>query len=146
MIPALRRRRARRAGLLAATLLLPLSYEVSAAGPEVTVAARQPTAAAPKESPALFGVGAQPCKAFVEVSGETNGREIALSGAMFSWAQGWFSARNLIGHESKPRVVGSTLSVEALKAELVEECKTHPDEAIFLAVNDLYERLSKARF
>ena len=44
-----------------------------------------------------------------------------------------------------PLVVGGTLSAEALKAKLVEECKAHPDEAIFLAVNDLYQRLSKAR-
>jgi hypothetical protein len=26
---------------------------------------------------------------------------------------------------------------------LVEECKEHPDEAIFLAVDDLYVRLQK---
>jgi len=60
---------------------------------------------------------------------------------MFSWAQGWFSARNLIGHESKPLSVGGSQSVEALKAQLVEECRAHPQEALYLAVNDLYERL-----
>jgi len=101
------------------------------------------SAADPPESPALFGVGAQPCKSFIDVSTETTGREIALSGAIFSWAQGWFSARNLVGHESKPLVVGGTLSSDALKSQLVDECKGHPHEAIFLAVNDLYERLAK---
>ncbi len=138
MISAQRLPSARWAALTAGLLLLPLTCDVSAAGPGAS-------AAGPRESPALFGVGAQPCKAFIDVSGETTGREIALSGAMFSWAQGWFSARNLVGHESKPLVVGGTLSAEALKAKLVEECKAHPDEAIFLAVNDLYQRLSKAR-
>jgi hypothetical protein len=122
--------RLRRALFTVGILLLPLATcDVSAAGPA--------------ESPALFGVGAQPCKAFIDVSGETTGREIALSGAMFSWAQGWFSARNLVGHESKPLVVGGTLSSDSLKSQLVDECKGHPHEAIFLAVNDLYERLAK---
>lgn len=97
----------------------------------------------PQDSPALFGMGAQPCKAFVDVAGETNGREIALSGAMFSWAQGWFSARNLVGHESAPLVVGGSLPAEKLKAMLVDECKDHPDEALYLAVNDLYKALAK---
>jgi hypothetical protein len=98
---------------------------------------------APKELHALFGVGAQPCRTFLDVAGETNGREIALSGAVFSWAQGWFSARNLIGHESGPLAVGGAQSVEALKGLLVDECKAHPDESIYLAVNDLYERLAR---
>ena len=99
----------------------------------------------PQDSPALFGMGAQPCKAFVDVAGETNGREIALSGAMFSWAQGWFSARNLVGHESAPLVVGGSVPAEKLKAMLVEECKGHPDEALYLAVNDLYKALARKR-
>jgi hypothetical protein len=96
-----------------------------------------------KESPALFGMGAQPCKAFVDVAGETNNREIAISGAMFSWAQGWFSARNVIGHESAPHIVGGTLSAEKLKAMLVGECRDHPDESIYLAVDDLYDHLAR---
>jgi hypothetical protein len=124
--------RPRWAAFTVGTLLLPLTTcDVSAAGPP--------------ESPALFGVGAQPCTAFIDVSGETTGREIALSGAMFSWAQGWFSARNLVGHESKPLVVGGNLSSDALKSQLVDECKGHPHEALYLAVNDLYERLAKKR-
>jgi hypothetical protein len=106
------------------------------------LAAAPPKAAAPKESPALYGMGAQPCKAFVDVSGEKDNREIALSGAMFSWAQGWFSARNIIGHENAPRTVGGTLSAERLRSLLVDECRSHPDEAIYLAVNDLYQRLA----
>jgi hypothetical protein len=99
----------------------------------------------PRDSPALFGMGAQPCKTLVEVAGETNNREIALSGAMFSWAQGWFSARNLVGHESAPLVVGGSVPAEKLKAMLVDECKDHPDEALYLAVNDLYKALAKKR-
>jgi hypothetical protein len=96
----------------------------------------------PKDSPALFGMGAQPCQAFVAVAGETNSREIALSGAMFSWAQGWFSARNVVGHESAPRVVGGSLTAERLKSLLAAECRDHPDEALYLAVNDLYKALA----
>jgi hypothetical protein len=96
-----------------------------------------------KESPALFGMGAQACKAFIDVAGETSNREIAISGAMFSWAQGWFSARNVIGHESAPRVVGGTLSAEKLKAMLVEECRAHQDESLYLAVDDLYDQLAR---
>jgi hypothetical protein len=126
----------RRTALLYGSLLLFLTtFAVSAATPE--------SAAMPKESPALFGVGADACKIFVAVSAEANGREIALSGAVFSWAQGWFSARNLVGHESNPLVVGGTLSPDALKGMLVDECKAHPEEAIFLAVNDLYQKLAK---
>jgi hypothetical protein len=97
----------------------------------------------PKELHALFGVGAQACKVYSDVAQESNAREIALSGAMFSWAQGWFSARNLIGHESSPLSVGGLQSVEALKGMLADECKAHPDEPIYLAVNDLYERLAR---
>lgn len=97
----------------------------------------------PPEAHALFGVGAQPCRQLLDVAAESTAREIALSGAMFSWAQGWFSARNLIGHENKPLTVGGSLSVEALKAQLVEECRGHPEEALYLAVNDLYERLTR---
>ena len=55
----------------------------------------------------------------------------------------WFSARNLVGHENAPLTVGGTMSSEALKAMLVSECKGHPDESIYLAVNDLYERLAR---
>jgi hypothetical protein len=61
---------------------------------------------------------------------------------MFSWAQGWFSARNVIGHENAPRTVGGTLSAERLKSLLVDECRSHPDEAIYLAVNNLYQTLA----
>jgi hypothetical protein len=96
-----------------------------------------------KDSPALFGMGAQACKAFVDVAAETTGREIAISGAMFSWAQGWFSARNVVGHESAPRIVGGTLSADKLKSLLVEECRGHPDESLYLAVDDLYDHLAR---
>ena len=112
------------------TLLLMLAQAAAAA----------PT---PKESHALFGVGAQPCRTFVDVAAETNGREIALSGAIFSWAQGWFSARNIIGHEASPLTVGGSLSVEGLKELLAQECRAHPEELLYLAVNDLYERLAR---
>jgi hypothetical protein len=105
--------------------------------------AAPPPPAHPKELPALFGMGAQHCKNLVDVAAESNNREIALSGAMFSWAQGWFSARNFIGHESAPRVVGGTLSAEKLKAMLVEECRNHPDEPLYLATDELYETLAK---
>jgi hypothetical protein len=134
--------RSRRGALVHGSLLLFLSaFGVSAAPPKSpATAGGGPTS---KESPALFGVGAHACKIFVAVSAEANGREIALSGAVFSWAQGWFSARNLVGHESNPRVVGGTLSADALKSMLVDECKAHPEEAIFLAVNDLYLKLAK---
>jgi hypothetical protein len=134
--------RSRRRGALVHTSLLFLlsAFGVNAAAPGATTP-KSPTTS--KESPALFGVGAHACKIFVAVSAEANGREIALSGAVFSWAQGWFSARNLIGHESSPLVVGGTLSADALKSMLVDECKAHPEEAIFLAVNDLYQKLAK---
>ena len=123
-------------GLLAALA----AGNVAAAPPP---AAGPPAAALPKESPALFGMGAQPCKTFVDVAPEATQREIALSGAMFSWAQGWFSARNLIGHERSPRVVGGTLASEKLKTMLVEECRAHQDEALYLAVDQLYENLAR---
>jgi hypothetical protein len=109
-----------------------------------------PPAAAPalaprvnKDSPALFGMGAQPCKAFLDVAGEASGREIAISGAMFSWAQGWFSARNVIGHESAPRSVGGTLNAERLKAMLIQECSANPDDSIYLAADELYDQLAR---
>jgi hypothetical protein len=95
----------------------------------------------PQEAHPLFGVGAQPCRGLIGVAAESNSREIALSGAMFSWAQGWFSARNVIGHASKPLSVGGSQSVESFKAQLVDECRAHPEEPLYLAVNDLYERL-----
>jgi hypothetical protein len=126
-----------RTAVVAASAALVLLATCAAAAPPAP-----PKAAAPKESPALYGMGAQPCKAFVDVSGEKDNREIALSGAMFSWAQGWFSARNVIGHENAPRTVGGTLSAERLKSLLVDECRSHPDEAIYLAVNNLYQTLA----
>jgi hypothetical protein len=106
-----------------------------------SAAARARRARKETEIPALFGMGAQSCKAFTDVAPEADNREIAISGAMFSWAQGWFSARNVIGHENAPRTVGSTLSSEKLKAMLVMECHGHPDESLFLAADDLYDRL-----
>jgi hypothetical protein len=133
MAPA--RIRRHRALVYGSLLLLLTTIDVSAATPG--------SAALPKESPALFGVGAHACKIFVAVAAEANSREIALSGAVFSWAQGWFSARNLVGHESNPLVVGGTLSPDALKGMLVDECKAHPEEPIFLAVNDLYQKLAR---
>lgn len=124
------------------------SAACTAAALTVLLALPVPRAAAanapPQEGHALFGVGAQPCRGLVKVAAESNSDEIALSGAMFSWAQGWFSARNVIGHESKPLTVGGSQSVEALKAQLVEECRAHPEEPLYLAVNDLYERLMRA--
>jgi hypothetical protein len=88
-------------------------------------------------------MGAQPCQAFVDVAPEADNRQIAISGAMFSWAQGWFSARNVIGHLNAPHIVGGSLSSEKLKAMLVMECRTHSDESLFLAVDDLYDRLAR---
>jgi hypothetical protein len=119
------------------TLVLALSWLACGAGPVSTLA--------PKPSPALFGMGAQPCQALIDVAGETNNREIALSGAMFSWAQGWFSARNVVGHESHPLLVGGSLPSERLKALLVAQCREHPSDSLYLAVNDLYERLAQAK-
>jgi hypothetical protein len=134
-------RRGRWARLCCAGLLM--AGEAVTAGAQESHPAPHVSHAPPQELRALFGVGAQPCRTFIDVSGEADSREIALAGAMFSWAQGWFSARNLIGHESNPLAVGGTLSPESLKGMLVEECKEHPDEAIFLAVDDLYVRLQK---
>jgi hypothetical protein len=127
------------AGLCSADTNPPKPPATAAASPAV----KDSSASIPEEAPALLGMGAQPCKAFAEVAGETNQREIALSGAMFSWAQGWFSARNLIGHESAPRVVGGGFAAEKLKAMLADECREHPDEPLYLAVNDLYNALAK---
>jgi hypothetical protein len=124
--------------LAGVTLVLAMSWLACGAG---TVSAP----AAPKASPALFGMGAQPCQALIDVAGETDNREIALSGAMFSWAQGWFSARNVVGHESHPLMVGGTLPSERLKALLVAQCREHPSDSLYLAVNDLYERLAQAK-
>jgi hypothetical protein len=124
--------------------LLIANCEADAPAPAAApAAATPPHAHAPRSSPVLFGMGAQPCKTFLDVSGETTSREIALSGAMFSWAQGWFSARNVVGHESAPRVVGGTVSSDKLKSLLVEECKGHPVESLYLAINELYDRLAK---
>jgi hypothetical protein len=131
-MPLRRYRRSVLAAVLVAAWVLPAAAAVA-------------PAPVPKQGHALFGVGAQPCKAFLDVAAESNGREIALSGAMFSWAQGWFSARNLIGHENHALTVGGSLSVEALKGMLVEVCKAQPDEPMYLAVNDLYEQLARKR-
>jgi len=119
------------------------------AGADPPGAAPAPAAAAApaprvrRDSPALFGMGAQACKAFRDVAGEGTGREIAISGAMFSWAQGWFSARNVIGHESAPRTVGGSLTADRLKSMLVQECGAHPDDSIYLAVDALYDSLAR---
>jgi|SRR5579862_1220559 len=118
------------AASLAVLFALPVPRAAAATGP-------------PQDAHVLFGVGAQPCRGLVGVAAESDSREIALSGAMFSWAQGWFSARNLIGHERKPLTVGGSLSVEALKGQLVAECRAHPDEALYLAVDELYVRLMR---
>jgi hypothetical protein len=127
----------RRAALVTGLLLL--TGEVPGAPPPAS-----PTPLPRKETHALFGVGAQPCQTFLNVVAEANGNQIALSGAMFSWAQGWFSARNIIGHESAPLAVGGKFSVEALKGQLADECRAHPEEPLYLAVNDLYVRLAAA--
>jgi hypothetical protein len=128
--------------LALAAVLIGASVVARAADPPPAQAASS-AKPAPKPSPALYGVGAHPCKKFVEVAQENDGNQIALSGAMFSWAQGWFSARNLVGHENAPLTVGGSVSADALKSMLVGECKSHPDESIYIAVNDLYERLAK---
>lgn len=125
---------------LCAALLLCAAATTAAAPPTATPA---PAPRVRKDSPALFGMGAQPCKAFLDVAGEATSREIAISGAMFSWAQGWFSARNVIGHESAPRIVGGTLSADRLKSMLVEECSSHADESLYLAADDLYDHLAR---
>jgi hypothetical protein len=125
---------------LCAALLLCAAATTDAAPPTATPA---PAPRVRKDSPALFGMGAQPCKAFLDVAGEATGREIAISGAMFSWAQGWFSARNVIGHESAPRAVGGTLTADRLKSMLVQECGDHPDDSIYLAVDALYDSLAR---
>jgi hypothetical protein len=127
----------------AGRVLLTLLAALAGADGAAAVPAPPPAAAVPKESPALFGMGAQPCKTFVDVASEATQREIALSGAMFSWAQGWFSARNLIGHERAPRVVGGTLAAEKLKSMLIDECRAHEDEALYLAVDQVYENLAR---
>lgn len=128
-------------GILAAlgALLVCATAGADAAPP---AAAAAPTAHVSKDSPALFGMGAQACRAFLDVAAEKTGREIAISGAMFSWAQGWFSARNVIGHENAPRAVGGTLSAERLKSMLIQECSANPDDTIYLATDELYDELA----
>jgi hypothetical protein len=125
---------------VAAALVLSMT-SVNAADPPATKPAV--AKAVPKPVHALYGVGAHPCQKLLDVATESDGNQIALTGAMFSWAQGWFSARNLVGHENAPLTVGGTLTADSLKAMLVSECKSHPDESIYLAVNDLYDRLEK---
>jgi hypothetical protein len=129
--------------LALATALVMALVTAHAADPPPPVKPASPAKPIAPPPHALYGVGAHPCSKLVEVAGESDGNQIALTGAMFSWAQGWFSARNLVGHENAPLTVGGTMSSEALKAMLVTECKGHPDESIYLAVNDLYERLAR---
>jgi hypothetical protein len=95
-----------------------------------------------KEPNALFGAGTLPCKVFASKELITASRNPVREVA-FSWAQGWFSARNFVGHEDNPLTVGGTLSSVTLESLLVDECSDFPNLEVWEAAQRLYERLAK---
>jgi hypothetical protein len=94
-----------------------------------------------KEPFALLGMGSLKCAAFVNSYHDPQGKDI-LARPIFSWAQGWISARNVVGR-ALPLTVAGALPAEALEAMLVSECEDRPQDEVWQAVDDLYERLAK---
>jgi hypothetical protein len=93
-----------------------------------------------KEPSALFGAGTVTCESFVNTEAA---HAKPYSNAVFSWVQGWFSARNVAGR-GKPLTVGSTLSPTTLRSMLVDECKELvPERPVWLAADQLYDRLAE---
>jgi hypothetical protein len=93
-----------------------------------------------KQPNAVFGSGTVNCRVFVNAS--ENGQMQEISDMMFSWVQGWFSARNAAGRMKSPLTVAGTLSADALKAFLVSDCKEFPDDQIVFVADRLYDRLA----
>lgn len=99
-----------------------------------------------KEPPrAVFGYGTVTCSIFTNLSSDTSPSDAKdMSERVFAWAEGWFSAKNVLGHAGKPLTVGGSLSDKALKAMLVDECYEHPNAEVSAAVASLYDKIAKA--
>jgi hypothetical protein len=101
--------------------------------------------AVPAKAPnVVFGVGTTMCKAYVGmVKDPTAGR---LTDMVVSWAQGYFSARNVAGRldpNATRLSVGGTISADTLQAMLVDECNEEDFQSgpLFFAVEGLYNKL-----
>jgi hypothetical protein len=95
-----------------------------------------------KEPNVLFGPGTLLCKVFASADLNTNFRN-PVRKETFTWTQGWFSARNYVGRESKPLTVGGSLSAATLELFLVDECRDHPNIQVWEAAQLLYDRLAE---
>jgi hypothetical protein len=95
-----------------------------------------------KEPFAVFGYGTTKCVAFVNMSRNKESKFIA--DLVFGWVQGWFSARNASGINSKsPRTVGGSLSADTLREFLIRECEEHPNDEVVIVADGLYDRLAE---
>ena len=58
-----------------------------------------------------------------------------------SWVQGYFSARNVVGHEEKPLTVGGSLNTEEFQKRFREACDRADGLQIIEAADRMYNEL-----
>jgi hypothetical protein len=100
------------------------------------------TAAHGKEPNVVIGAGASfTCKAYVTML--ENHNSVRITEMIFSWVQGYFSARNTAGRGDHPLTVGGTMSADTLHAMLADECRNEANQPypVVLAAEALYDKL-----
>jgi hypothetical protein len=92
-----------------------------------------------RERDALFGMGSARCGLFVYLHANSS----PVADDVFSWVEGWLSAKNYIGHEDHPLAVGRSLSAPTLLSMMVDQCQGIPTSPVWLAADELYVRLQQ---
>jgi len=98
------------------------------------------TAVQARDATVLIGPGAYiDCKLYVDLARDV--RSWQEADFLFNWVMGYFSARNMFGHGDHPLTVGSSLSPDALKSMLTDQCAEEPTWPVVRAADALYTKL-----
>jgi hypothetical protein len=103
------------------------------------------TAVSAREPYVVMGLGATSCKAYL---GKTPHVEM-LGLAVLAWVEGYFSARNVYGHNGRMATVGGTLSADTLESMFKDQCsdlmnatdESVPKPTVYAAADALYQKL-----
>src|SRR5579862_3446638 len=99
------------------------------------------TAVSAKEPGVVYGAGTLTCKVYMDMVREP--RREHQADLMFSWVQGFFSARNLRDFDH-PLTVGGSLSADTLRSMLTDQCREEKDTFLLLgAAMKLYDKLEE---
>jgi hypothetical protein len=98
------------------------------------------TAVSAKEPGMVLGAGASTCGQYLNFKKDP--KRVSTARMMFSWVQGYFSARNAMGHTERMLTVGGSVSADTLESMLADQCTNEGESTtVWIAADDLYDKL-----